>query len=241
MNKAEIQRIVGQFPNGVLTRYVPSRTMSLATVTIEPGLENSQKFSLIDNMNRRVSLSGIPPGVSVVVTGNSAFSKEMSAEMGKSMGTLILAAMVLMVIAVGLLFGHVRYRLLSVFVVGAGLILTFGFIGLAGRPITMVTSGTFPVMIGIGIDYAIQFYSRFDEEARKSALPVLVRMTITKAGPSVLYAMVATMMGFLALYISPPHDQEFRACLRDRSCLLLCCLNRDGPGVGHPHLLPPPY
>jgi hydrophobe/amphiphile efflux-3 (HAE3) family protein len=134
---------------------------------------------------------------------------------------LILIAMVLMVVAVGLLFGHVRYRLLSVFIVGIGLIFTFGFIGLTGMPITMVTIGAFPVMIGIGIDYAIQFHSRFDEESRKAPLPEAVRTTITKAGPSVIYAMIATAMGFIALWISPlPMIRSFGI-----TCVigLLCC------------------
>jgi hydrophobe/amphiphile efflux-3 (HAE3) family protein len=225
-NKAEIQRIEEQFPPDLLTRYVPSRTMTIMVVTIEPGLENSQQFSLIDNVNRRVSLSGSPPGVSVVVTGNSAFSKEMSAEMGSSMGTLILAAMVLMVVAVGLLFGHVRYRLLSVFIVGTGLILTFGIIGLAGMPITMVTIGAFPVMIGIGIDYAIQFHSRFDEEARKSPLAAAVKTTVEKTGPSVIYAMLATAMGFLALLISPlPMIRSFGlVCVIGLACCYLASI-----------------
>ncbi len=202
-NSADVQRIKGEVPHEVLERYVPSNTLMIGVVTLETGLEDTQKYSLIESIERRISMSDRPPGVSVVVTGNPAFSKEMSAEMSKSMGTLIIVAMVLMVIAVGLLFGHVRYRLLSVFIVGTGLVLTFGFIGIAGMPITMVTIGAFPVMIGIGIDYAIQFHQRFDEEARKSPIPDAVKATITRAGPSVLYAMLATAMGFIALTISP--------------------------------------
>ena len=220
-NSAEIRRIEEQVPAEIIARYVPSRTMTIAVATLEPGLGNSQQYSVIDNVNRRVSLSERPPGVSVVVTGNTAFSKEMSEEMGTSMGMLILIAMVLMVVAVGLLFGHVRYRLLSVFIVGIGLVLTFGFIGFSGMPITMVTIGAFPVMIGIGIDYAIQFHSRFDEESRKTSLPEAVRTTITKAGPSVIYAMLATAMGFIALWISPlPMIRSFGI-----TCVigLLCC------------------
>lgn len=202
-SRAEITRIKEEVPPEILTRYVPSRTMTISVVTVDQGLENAQAFSLVDNINKRVSLSDQPPGVSVVVTGNQAFDKEMSAEMSTSMGTLIMVAMILMVIAVGLLFGHVRYRLLSVFIVGTGLILTFGVIGFSGMQITMVTIGAFPVMIGIGIDYAIQFHSRFDEEIRKSPIAEAVTTTITKAGPSVLYAMLATAMGFIALSISP--------------------------------------
>jgi predicted RND superfamily exporter protein len=162
-SSAEISRIGENVPPEVLVRYVPSNTMTIAVVAVDQGLENTQAFTLVENVEKRVSLSNPPPGVSVVVTGNQPFEKEMSDEMSSSMGTLIMVAMVLMVIAVGLLFGHVRYRLLSVVIVGMGLILTFGVIGFSGMEITMVTIGAFPVMIGIGIDYAVQFHSRFDE------------------------------------------------------------------------------
>ncbi len=202
-SRAEITAIEEQVPPDVLALYVPSRTMTISVVTVDQGLKDAQAFSLVDNINKRVSLSSKPPGVSVVVTGNQAYNKETSDAMGTSMGELIMVAMILMLLAVGLLFGHVRYRLLSVFIVGTGLILTFGVIGFSGMQITMVTIGAFPVMIGIGIDYAIQFHSRFDEEIRKSPITEAITTTITKAGPSVLYALIATAMGFIALTISP--------------------------------------
>ena len=149
------------------------------------------------------SLSNPPPGVTVTVTGSAAFSQEMGTEMGGSMGMLIGAALLLMVIAVGLLFGHVRHRFLSVAIVAAGLILTFGIVGWSGLQINMATIAAFPVLIGIGIDYAIQFHSRFDEEARRTSLPEAVHMTVTRSGPSILYAMLATSIGFIALWVSP--------------------------------------
>ncbi|MDO9325687.1 MAG: hydrophobe/amphiphile efflux-3 (HAE3) family transporter, partial [Methanoregula sp.] len=202
-SRAEITRIEEQVPPEILTLYVPSRTMTISVVTVDQGLKDDQAFALVDNINKRVSLSTPPPGVSVIVTGNQAYNKETSDAMGTSMGELIMVAMILMLLAVGLLFGHVRYRFLSVFIVGTGLILTFGVIGLSGMQITMITIGAFPVMIGIGIDYAIQFHSRFDEEIRKSPIAEAITTTITKTGPSVLYAMLATAMGFIALTISP--------------------------------------
>jgi hydrophobe/amphiphile efflux-3 (HAE3) family protein len=177
--------------------------MTFAMATLKPGLTQDQQSQVVSSLNTRVSMSENPPGVSVVLTGNPAFQQQMQTEMGTSMSVLILAAMVLMVIAVGFLFGHVRYRLLSVGIVATGLILTFGIIGFSGMQINMATIGAFPVLIGIGIDYAIQFHSRFDEEIRKGTLPEAVKNTITLAGPSVLYAMLATSMGFLAMYISP--------------------------------------
>ena len=67
----------------------------------------------------------------------------------------------------------------------------------------MAVIGAFPVLIGLGIDYAIQFHARFDEESRKGSLEEAVQMTVTRTGPAVMYAMLATSMGFLAMFISP--------------------------------------
>ena len=200
---ADISRAEEGIPREMLSRLVPSGTITFAVAELKPGLTMAQQSSVVNSLQDRIDISEPPPGVSVVLTGNPAFQQQMQTEMGTSMGVLILAAMVLMVIAVGLLFGHVRYRLLSVFIVAVGLVLTFGIIGFSGMQIDMATIGAFPVLIGIGIDYAIQFHSRFDEEIRKGRLADAVTTTITLTGPSVLYAMLATSMGFLAMYISP--------------------------------------
>ena len=200
---AEIKAAREVVPPEILDRYVPSNLMTISVVALEPGLSQDTQATVVDNLESIILLSNPPPGVSVVVTGNAAFQQQMGEEMGVSMGNLILAAMILMVIAVGLLFSHVRYRFLSVAIVASGLILTFGIMGYVNMPISMVAIGAFPVLIGIGIDYAIQFHARFDEEARKSPLPEAVKTTITKSGPSILYAMLSTSMGFLAMMISP--------------------------------------
>jgi len=202
-SSADISLAEKRIPADILSRYAPSGTMTFAAATLKPGLTQAQQDLVVKSLNTRIGMSDRLPGVSVVLTGNPAFQQQMQTEMGTSMGVLILAAMALMVIAVGLLFGHVRYRHLSVAIVATGLILTFGIIGYSGMQINMATIGAFPVLIGIGIDYAIQFHSRFDEEIRKGTLESAVKNTITLTGPSVLYAMLATSMGFLAMHISP--------------------------------------
>jgi hypothetical protein len=111
--------------------------------------------------------------------------------------------MVLMVVAVGLLFSHVRYSLLPVAIVAIGLISTFGLMGLFGIPISMVVVGSFPVLIGIGIDYGVQFHARFDDEVRQKTIPEAVWATVTQMGPSVLIAMSATALGFIAMFFAP--------------------------------------
>ena len=127
----------------------------------------------------------MPPGTTVSVTGSSAFHQQMAAAMGTSTGTLIAVAMILMIVVLGLLFGYVNHRFLPVLMVGMGLIITFGIMGLAGIQISMAAIGAFPILIGLGIDYAIQFHSRLEEEARKGSLVDAIRGTMrTRARPS---------------------------------------------------------
>lgn len=202
-SNAEIQAAEAMVPASILAKYVPSKAMTISIVSLEPGLSQTSQNSVIESLNERVSLSDRPAGTTVTVTGAPAFQKEMGAEMGTSMGILIGVAMLLMILAVGLLFGHVRHRFLSVGIVFSGLILTFGVVGFSGMSLNMASISAFPVLIGLGIDYAIQFHSRFDEEARRGTLPEAVVMTITRSGPSIMYAMLATSLGFIAMFISP--------------------------------------
>ena len=69
-----------------------------------------------------------------------------------------------MVIVLLVLF-PVPFRLLPLFVVLIAVVTTIGVMGLVGIPLTMVSMAVFPVLIGLGIDYSIQFHNRYMEEA----------------------------------------------------------------------------
>ncbi len=200
---AEVIAIKGAIPASMLERYVPSNTFTMVLVTLDTGLSKEQATSVLHNVQSLVANTEVPPGTTVSVTGSTAFSEQMGNEMGTSTGTLIGVAMVLMIIVMGLLFGYVNHRFLPVLIVAMGLIITFGVMGLAGIKITMAAIGAFPILIGLGIDYAIQFQSRLEEESRKGSLVDAVRETMENTGPAVFYAMFATAMGFAALFLSP--------------------------------------
>jgi len=202
-SKAEIDGIIGQAPPEMVERMLPSDLMTISVIALEPGVTMEAQMRVVENIQSAVGTSEPPPGLAVTVSGNPAFSKEMEEEMGGQMGMLILAAMLLMVLAVMLLFSHVRYSLLPVGIVAVGVIMTFGFMGLFGIPISMVVIGAFPVLIGIGIDYAIQFHARFDEEIRRGTIPEAVWATVTQMGPSILIAMSSTALGFIAMFFAP--------------------------------------
>lgn len=198
----QINALVAQIPEATRATVAPSNVLTLAQIKLDEGLQDTAKTSALNNINSLVAQSDPPAGVTVSVSGSPAFSEQMKAEMGSSMGVLIGGAMVLMVIVMGLLFSYVSHRFLPVVFVGLGLTTALGLMGLAGIQLNMAVLGAFPVMIGLGIDYAIQFHARLDEESRKGSLDDAVFTTITRTGPAVMYAMLATSLGFVAMFVS---------------------------------------
>ena len=209
-SKAEISAILSKNPTDVAGRYLPSHQLTLIFVPLNSGLSSDSERVAIENIERVIRSYPPPTGVSLTVSGSPAFEQQMQQEIGQSMGILILTALALMVVAVGLLFSHVRYSLLPVGVVFIGMLNTFGIMGLFGISISMVVIGAFPVLIGVGIDYAIQFHSRLDDESQQRTLSEAIHITVEKTGPSVLYAMIATALGFIAMFATTiPMVQNF--------------------------------
>jgi uncharacterized protein len=201
-SRAETERIVNSLPESTRAVLYPSNVLTLVQLKLTPGLSEKVQKSVLTNVGSVVDTSTPPPGVKVELSGSPAFQQQMSAGLMSNMGILIGGALVLMIITMGILFSYVRHRFMPVLLVAIGLVTSLGLMGLVGIPLNMAVVGAFPVLIGLGIDYAIQFHARFDEEARKGSLDDAVFTTVTRTGPAVLYAMLATSMGFLAMYVS---------------------------------------
>ncbi len=123
------------------------------------------------------------------------------------MGALAVGAMALVL----LLVLRVRWRLLSLGIVVTGCVWAFGLLGYLGFTLTMVTISALPVLIGLGVDFAIQMHSRFEEEAARAGDPgAAVGALMTGLGLPLAVAMLAAVAGFLALHLSPvPMIRDF--------------------------------
>ncbi|NMB79004.1 MAG: RND family transporter [Methanomicrobiales archaeon] len=200
--QAETERIVNSLPQSTKNLLYPSNVLTLVQIKLTPGLSEKVQKSILNNVDAVVKSSSPPPGVKVELSGSPAFSQQMSSGLMSNMGILIGGALILMIITMGILFSYVRHRFMPVLLVAIGLVTSLGLMGLFGINLNMAVVGAFPVLIGLGIDYAIQFHARFDEEARKGSLENAVFITVTRTGPAVMYAMLATSMGFVAMYVS---------------------------------------
>ncbi|MEA1985180.1 MAG: RND family transporter [Euryarchaeota archaeon] len=194
---------------------LPDETHTLVFVKMAGDITDNQKQEVLRELNLAVEMSAFPPDYKVIVTGDPAFTISMNEEMMSSMRVLLMFSVILMVFVLYLVFKHVRWRLMPLAIVLLGIIYTFGAMGYLNIPMTMVSTAAFPVLIGLGIDYAIQFHNRIEEELDRGESPAeAVVDTIKHTGPAVLIALTITALGFISLSTSPvPMIQDFSKLL----------------------------
>jgi hydrophobe/amphiphile efflux-3 (HAE3) family protein len=182
---------------------MPDRGHTMMSIADPVYITDDQRSEILKETNEAVSLADFPPGYSITVTGSSALMKSITDAMNESQGQIMLLAGVLMVFALLLLFRHVKWPLLPIPVVLLGIVWTFGAMGLLQIPLTMVSFSAFPLLIGIGIDYAIQFHNRIDEEFSKGVPPIMAAInTVNHVAIPVMVALIITIAGFVALLSS---------------------------------------
>lgn len=202
-SKAEAQALVSRLPPDLKEKLLPSNTMTLALVSVEQGVSKDVSRGVLSTIGSVIDSESPPPGVLIEITGNTAFDREMENALSGSLLVLIAAALGLMVVTLAVLFSSMSHRFIPAALVAVGMIFTFGIMGFTGIHMNIGVVASFPVLLGLGIDYAIQFQARLDEECRRAPLAEAVRTTVVRTGPAVLVAMLATAMGFLAMFISP--------------------------------------
>jgi hypothetical protein len=141
-------------------------------------------------------------GLETIVIADIKLIDAIGRSIGSSMSLLIALSAAVMTLILFLMF-RVRWRLLSLAMVGIGALWTFGLMGYLSIPISMATMAVLPILIGLGIDYSIQFHNRYQEELTKStSVSGAIITSLVRMFPSVSIALLATLIGFVALYIS---------------------------------------
>jgi uncharacterized protein len=134
-------------------------------------------------------------GGSYVVSGAPVVIDGVSRALEEALLVLFAIAVAVMAFVLFLLFRS-RWPLLPLAIALAAAGLTFGLLELAGGSLTMASIAALPILIGLGVDYAIQFQARFDEAGSAEG-------AASAGGPTIGAACLATAAGFLALQLSP--------------------------------------
>jgi predicted RND superfamily exporter protein len=139
---------------------------------------------------------------SYVVSGAPVVIDGVSRALEDALLVLFAIAVAVMAVVLFLVFRS-RWPLLPLAIALAAAGITFGLLALVGGSLTMASIAALPILIGLAVDYAIQFQARFDEAGS-------VEKAASLGGPTIAAACLATAAGFLALQLSPiPMVREF--------------------------------
>nr|WP_329957367.1 RND family transporter [Methanosarcina barkeri] len=226
----EIKTIVDGNPD-IFGQLIPDNTHMVISVVMAGSASEDNQEDILVSTQEAVSLADFPPSYNIIVTGDPAFMVSMNNEMNSSMGVLLGLSAVFMVIVLLIVFRHVRWCLLPLPIVLLGIVYTFGAMGYVGIPMSMVSMAAFPILIGLGIDYAIQFHNRLEEELQeKGNKKTAVIETVKHTGPAVLTALAMTALGFISLFTSTvPMIRDFGKLLMIG--ILMCYLSSIFVGV----------
>ncbi|MFB6280965.1 MAG: hydrophobe/amphiphile efflux-3 (HAE3) family transporter [Haloferacaceae archaeon] len=205
--RREYGRVPGSEPR--IRAVVGDPDFVLVTVLLDAGLTQEETRPVYADALAAADWARFPAGATVTVTGPPAFSAQLSQQIQRSTRQQLGLAVGLMIVALFFLFRGVRLRLLPVVAVFVGVVYTFGAIGYAGVPNSTLTSAVFPILIGLGIDYSVQFHQRYEEELAAAPPREALPRALGGIGPAVGVAMLAATLGFGATWASTRESPAF--------------------------------
>ena len=193
----------------------PSREAAMITVRLEPELSQAERERTISLMRDAVADPAFDlRSGDYVVSGVPVIFDGLALQVSRDIFVLLAIALVVMAITLTIVFGP-PLRLLPLGVALAAIGATFGLLALVGGSLTMASIAVLPILIGLAVDYAIQFQARFREALESgSTAPRAAVEAAHYGGPVIGVAMLATVAGFAVLALSPiPMVRGFGALL----------------------------
>ena len=194
----------------------PSRDGALVSIRLEPGIDDDERRRVISLIREAVydDAFALAGGGSYEISGVPVVVEGLADKLGDELLLLFGLAVAVMALTLLLLFGPPLRLLPLVIALGAAGV-AFGILGIAGGSLTMASVAVLPVVIGLGVDYAIQLQARFREAAEAGRRPAAAAVfAAVRGGPVIATAALASAAGFLALLLSPiPMVREFAVAL----------------------------
>jgi uncharacterized protein len=213
-NEGEIRPALGTFIIDDTHAQIVTRLVGNASIT-EEGTASDHVVAAGDKLKF--------DNASVITTGAPVLLKSINDYLTGGMLTLGAIAVGIMIVILLVLF-DVRWRLLPLAVILIGIVWAFGLAGYLGIPLTIVTIAGLPVMLGIGIDYAIQMHARVEEEVVIDRAEHPIQETARNLGPALLVVTFDAIFAFAALrFAKVPMLRDFGLLLAIGIAVICLC------------------
>ncbi len=188
----------------------PTDSSALIQVRLKASLSDAQQAQAIKWIRQAIAMPmfKLSYGGTYTVSGVPVVINDLAAQITSSIAVLLIAAVLVMALTLLIVFRRRRLRLLPLGIALAVVGITFGATALIGASLTMASIAVLPILIGLVVDYSIQFQAR-TEEARSGpngatvGAEAAVRHAARVGAPTIAVAALATATGFLVLLLSP--------------------------------------
>jgi hydrophobe/amphiphile efflux-3 (HAE3) family protein len=205
-------------PKSRLAYLFPNDHSAQIVIRLKPDLSEAERHRAIELIEAAVAETAprkacpedgkpapcfVLDGGHYVVSGVPTVLDGLSHDLEDALLVLFAVAVAAMALVLALLFRS-RLSLLPLALALAAAAFAFGLFGLLGGTLTMASIAVLPILIGLAVDYAIQFQARFEEALGASSDgPLAARAAASAVAPTIATACLATAAGTLVLLISP--------------------------------------
>jgi hypothetical protein len=216
-------------PKARFSYLFPTSNSALIQVRLKSSLTPAQEARAISWIRQAVHMPMFRSayGGTYTISGEPVVVNALASDITGSIGGLLVVALLVMAATLLLVFRS-RLRLLPLAIALAAAGITFGVTSLVGASLTMASIAVLPILIGLAVDYAIQFQSRVGEAGLARAAKL--------GAPTIATAALATATGFLVLLLSPvPMVRGFGVLLVvGIAVALLCALTAGAAALSVP-------
>jgi predicted RND superfamily exporter protein len=159
--------------------------------------------SIIQNVKARINLltSAIP--AEITIGGYAIIMTDFSDSIIKGQVLSLLSALITVFLLLAIIFRSAKGGLIGSIPLAVSIVILFGFMGLAGIALDAATALLSSIMIGVGVDFTIQYIWCFNIQIRKGlSYEESTRTSMATIGRSIIINATTVMAGFSPLMLS---------------------------------------
>ena len=193
--------------NRELKRYLnmyisPDKKMIIMIITTDLTNDDEALARYFNKVKKIISDLGQPSGFKIELTGSPSIQQRLSELIQRDQKVTQWVSTVLVFLVTALTFRSILAAIIPILIVTVANIWLSGFMGYFDIPLSTLAAGVAALVIGIGIDYAIHFMTRFKLERRRfRAIKEAVEESLSNTGSSLAITAAATIGAFLAFNI----------------------------------------
>jgi hydrophobe/amphiphile efflux-3 (HAE3) family protein len=150
----------------------PTADSALVQIRLKASLSDAQQAQAISWIRQAIKMPMFRSayGATYTVTGVPVVLDDLASEISGSIAGLLIAALLVMAVTLLIVFRS-RFRLLPLAIALAAAGITFGLLAILGATLTLASIAVLPILIGLAVDYSIQFQARAQEARRIAEQP----------------------------------------------------------------------